>query len=185
MHWDMKIWLYEINDGHGGRTSLFSCKDYFQLMADALLDKNESVRTAAGMYFTTGTVAAGDRYVYLLDAYIDNGRGDGLHECLRRAYDKSSSDSKERLRILECLIQLRMRQYLWAHPDFGEKHGIKRDKPQRGFRPFWLEHYSVFADQLLAEGDNEFAMNWQEFRKLMGKVHGYDPALYKREETQP
>ena len=176
MHWNLGVWLYQINDGHGSTRPLFSKYDYYETMARALLDKHESVRTTVARDFTTGVTAAGHRYVYSVDAYIDEDRDEMLEAYLRKAWGRAPPDSNERLQILKALVQLGMRRYLWANPGFGKQHGIDRDKPQRGFRPFWLHHYPIFADRLLAEGDEGFARDWEEYRRLMRQRHGHDPA---------
>jgi len=178
-HENLRVWIYQINDGHGDRHPLFSRLTHYELMARALLDKHQSVRIAAVRGFTTGVVAAGEKYVYLPDAYIGGNRDEMLAEHLGRARQQAEPGSWERLLVLKATVQLRMRQYLWAHPEFGRQHDIPRDPPQRGFRPFWLDHYLVFADQILAEGDEQFARDWQEYREARMERFGEDadPAI--------
>ena len=178
MHNNLSGWLFRINDGRGSERPFLSSKDYYELHAGALLDQEASVRTAASMQITTSTVAIGVKYVYVVDAYIDDGRDGQLKKALVDALREFGDGREMRLHLLKALVQLRMRQYLWAHPEFGAMHDIQPEDPQKGFRGFGLEHYRIFASQIIAEGDTEFAEVWQQFRCTWRELYNYDPAEF-------
>ena len=190
-HWrhvELDRWMWKIQDGKGTQRPLFSSRDYYELLADLLFDEYKSVRIATANTLRTCTVAIGHKYVYLLDASIDQGRDEMLYERLKAARRRSPQNSKERHRFLKALVQVHMRRYLWEHPNFGQSLRIEIDSNEpewRGFDNFWPDHYPEFAERLLAEGNAEFAKHWAEFRRVNRCLYGHDPGARKRREPDP
>jgi len=186
-HEDMGDWIWVINDGYGAWRPFFVGQTYYERMADMLLDEHRSVRVAAAGYFTTSSVAFGRRYVYVPDAYVDSGRADMLRNRLLEARRRAAPESRERYWMLEALVQLKMRQYLWAHPEFGIENELPPEAPQRGFGSFSLWHYPIFAKLILSEGDEEYRQHWGEFRQLNQLLFGWDPInpKYRPSATSP
>ncbi len=187
-HVELDAWMWKIQDGKGTQRPLFSSRDYYELLADLLLDEYKSVRIATANTLETYTVAIGHKYVYLLDAYIDQGRDEMLYERLKAARRRSPHNSTERHGFLEALVQLHMRRYLWEHPKFGQSLWIEIDSNEpkwRGFDGFTRSHYPAFAEALLAEGNAEFAKHWAELRRVGLSLYGHDPGAPKRREPDP
>lgn len=187
-HVQQNTWMWKIQDGKGSQRPLFSEGDYYELMAQDLLDEYESIRVGAVNTLTVDTVAIGYRYTFLPDAYIDQGRDEMLYDYLKTAYAQTSDESYHRLRVLSALVQLHMRRYLWKHPEFGHNLEPKIDRkapPRVGFDDFDYIHYPAFAERLVADGNEEFARHWAEFQRLwrvhFGKTH---PGLRRAAERE-
>ena len=82
-HWDLRAWIYKINDGFGDRRPLFSDKDYYTIMAEDFADaliNNRPPRFPA---------QDGVRNMQVIDRLLEKGFGRGL--TLNHALDFRSS----------------------------------------------------------------------------------------------
>ena len=177
-HSHLRTWQLQICDGRGGNLHLLRQRTYYTLLARSLLSDDPSIRLSSQQAFRTSVCIPGRRYFYLLDAYVDGCHTGMLEKCLRESLHRSPLDSNERLRILQCLIELQMRHYLWGQPGFA-KHLMSMETllpPHRGFSTFWPNHYPVFAERLATENDAKFVKDWEQFREVMRQLYGRDPA---------
>lgn len=175
-HHDLSEWCWVINDGKGSHRPFPWTKDYFTLAAESLDDRYESVRLAAALKLTTCSVMIGRKYVFLLDAYVDAGRGEHLRKHLRQALAKQKPGTRERIEIVHVILELAMREYLWKHPEVASDLGLDRQEPpRRGWEGFVFHRgndtqYRFFAERILPTGDEDFARVWKELVEYYGLV---------------
>lgn len=118
-------------------------------------------------------VNGNERYVGLLDGYIDAGRTGELRSALRQAHAQAEAGSPLRRRALGVLIDLRMHEYLWNHPEIGAALGYTQltDGRRRGWTGTggaWTAE--DLAERIIAEGDTEFEATWTEYLDVISTL---------------
>ena len=160
----VSLWGQRICDGRGSEKPDFSNRDYYTLVADALNSRNESVLTAVLLDLGTSHIP-GTRYTSLMDAYIEGGRDKMVHKRLRELWRKAKKNTKARYWRSKYFAQLKMRQYLWAHPESAEEAELHRfGHPLRGWWGFAPHHMEFYAKRLITAGDKEFQEVWKDYQ---------------------
>jgi hypothetical protein len=156
-------WCWAICDGQGNARPFLSDKDYFTLLGEALQDPAEKVRVGAAMDLLANSHYRGRSYTLVIDAYIDGGRDAQLVGELLGAWEASPRDSKERLYLGQAWLDLRMRQYLWDHPECASEARVYRwGQSWSGFSGPRVREF--FAERLLAGGDEQFRTVWEDYQ---------------------
>ncbi len=172
---ELDQWCWRIAEGHGDEHPPFSRADYFSLVARTAASGNVDMGSAAMGHLSTCSsyVNGNERYVRLLDAYIDAGRTGELRSALRQAHAQAEAGSPLRRRALQVLIDLRMHEYLWDHPKIGAALGYTQftDGRRRGWNGTggaWMAE--DLAERIIAEGDREFEAIWAEYLDVLSTL---------------
>jgi hypothetical protein len=156
-------WRWKICDGEGNSRPFLSEKDYFTLFAEALHDPEQKVRVVAAMDVKAHSHFSGTEYSLVVDAYIHARRDEELARELLEAWAQSQRDSDERLCMAEAWLDLRMRQYLWDHPECASEARVYRwGRSWSGFSGPRVREF--FAERLLAGGDEQFRTVWEDYQ---------------------
>lgn len=150
-----------ICDGRGLERPLFSQHDYFTHYIKFLKDSDSSFRGSIAHYLSTDCHIAGMAFHSLLDAYIVGGRDDQLEAALLDAWQKEKPNTSTRRRMADAYCEIRRRQYLWAHPEFGRSLGLAKDpEKSRSKNDLWWGFNRLHRDAIDAElaklGDKDF-----------------------------
>ena len=179
----LRICSTVIRDGDGYQKTPWAEKDYFTCFLQAFEHPASSIRLSAAGDTSSSTQMAA-KYPVLLDAFIDDGPVRKLKEALLRGWRRGEVGSRERYRMADVFAQLRVRQYVWAHPQLARQKGLMTfaeqnaflDKipgmrerfagfpPQKGWGSFTAEAFDHFAHRLIAQGDEEFAGVWRDYQ---------------------
>lgn len=157
-----------IRGGDGHEKPRWSDRDWFTFYMQTLEHRCDGARMSAAVGLCS-MFTKNAKYPGLLDAFIDYGPIGELERAVLRAWQRAEVHSEERYCMAAIFVELKGRRHLWAHPELAERMGVKRQPPpHRGWFPFGPDR---FAQRLLAEGDEEFKMVWEDLqyhRKLAG-----------------
>jgi hypothetical protein len=131
-----------------------------------------SSRSAVAMEITTDTLISGKAFGYLTDAYIVGGRDGELEKALLEAWQREKPNTGTRRFLATAYLDVRRRQYLWSHQEFGKSLGLakKSGRPLgendiwRAFRP---EDREAIDAQIAKQGDEQFERVRQDYNKLL------------------
>jgi hypothetical protein len=148
-----------ICDGRGEERPSWLSGDYYSLFVEYVNHPDKDVRKAAAASVRMSTHISGDAYSALIDPYIRDGRDAELEAALLEAWRSAKQNGWERLAVADSYLDLRRRQYIWAHPEFGRSLDLLDPDP-RSEGDIWVHFLNsdreAIDEKLAEQGDATF-----------------------------